>query len=77
MVKEIIRYYDHLVKTANYKVSKNPIGFLYRAVEKPENFVVPKDFLNQIFSSENPHQAREHVQKRRPELRVFKASRVE
>ena len=40
-IKKIVVYYDHLLETGNAKISKNPIGFLYRAVEKPTEFKIP------------------------------------
>ena len=38
---EILKYYDHLVATNDYKVSKNKVGFLYRAVQRAEQFQIP------------------------------------
>lgn len=43
-IDQIISYYDYLVQSQDTKVSKNRIGFLYRAVEFPHRFVLPKSF---------------------------------
>ncbi|MCC6934020.1 MAG: replication initiator protein A [Deltaproteobacteria bacterium] len=40
-ISKIISYYDELVETNNAKISRNPIGFLYRAVERPTEFKLP------------------------------------
>jgi hypothetical protein len=42
-VKEILQHYDALVASRSHLVSKNPCGFLYRAVERPFDFVLPSD----------------------------------
>lgn len=43
-VERIVRYYDHLVETQDPRISRNRIGFLYRAVENPDRFVIPVAF---------------------------------
>lgn len=45
-VDQIIGYYDHLVETGDSKISRNKVGFLYRAVETPVRFQVPQSFLD-------------------------------
>ncbi|MBX7143263.1 MAG: replication initiator protein A [Oligoflexia bacterium] len=40
-VKEVIAYYDLLRNSAQGKRMTSPVGFLYRAVEKPFEFVIP------------------------------------
>ena len=40
-IARIIEHYDHLRASNSPRVSKSPVGFLYRAVEKPESFVLP------------------------------------
>lgn len=42
-IQEIIQYFDFLIQNNSKLVSKSPQGFLYRAVENPENFVLPQD----------------------------------
>lgn len=42
-IAEIIKYFDYLCSNSSFLVSKNPLGFLYRAVEKPDQFVLPKE----------------------------------
>lgn len=42
-VGEIVEYFDSLVASGSRLVSKSPVGFLYRAVENPENFVLPRE----------------------------------
>ncbi|MEZ4754146.1 MAG: replication initiator protein A [Bdellovibrionota bacterium] len=38
---EIIAHFDRLVRTGSRLVSKSPVGFLYRAIERPNDFVLP------------------------------------
>ncbi len=40
-IARIIEHYDHLRASNSPRVSKSPVGFLYRAVERPEIFVLP------------------------------------
>ena len=40
-IAEIISYFDTLVQKRDPKISRNPIGFLYRAVESPQRFKLP------------------------------------
>lgn len=42
-VARIIEHFDSLVYSGSKFVSKSPVGFLYRAVENPENFNLPGD----------------------------------
>jgi len=37
----ILAYFDHLVSSRSHLVNRSPIGFLYRAVERPGDFVLP------------------------------------
>jgi hypothetical protein len=39
-IEKIIEHFDGLVKNQSRLISKSPVGFLYRAVENPENFVL-------------------------------------
>jgi len=39
----IIQYFDGLVESKSHLVNKNPCGFLYRAIERPQQFVLPED----------------------------------
>lgn len=43
-IAKIVEYYDHLLRHKSNLVSKSPIGFLYRAVEKAEDFILPDGF---------------------------------
>lgn len=63
-IANIISYFDHLQKTGDQKLGKNPIGFLYRAVERPHNFRLPTQFAKIT---------REEAAARRPELKLFKS----
>lgn len=38
---EIIRYYDELLASGSKLVSRSPVGFLYRAIEKADKFLLP------------------------------------
>ena len=40
-ISAIVTYFDHLVQSRSHLVNRSPIGFLYRAVEKPSDFVLP------------------------------------
>ena len=42
-IAAIIAHFDSLVSGGSHLVSRNPQGFLYRAVEKPFEFVLPND----------------------------------
>ncbi len=66
-IERIICYYDHLVAQQDYKVSKNKVGFLYRAVERSDEFVLPKEFSGDV--------ATPRKRSNRPELKLFKSSR--
>ncbi|MGA1191168.1 MAG: replication initiator protein A [Bdellovibrionota bacterium] len=40
---EIIRHFDHLVSEGSPRVSRNAPGFLFRALEKPQEFALPQE----------------------------------
>jgi len=42
-VEAIVAHFDKLVGGGSHLVSRNPQGFLYRAVERPFDFVLPND----------------------------------
>lgn len=42
-IQAIISHFDKLVSSSSHLVSRNPQGFLYRAVEKPFDFILPTD----------------------------------
>ncbi|MFM1846832.1 MAG: hypothetical protein RL417_306 [Pseudomonadota bacterium] len=42
-ISKIVEHYDLLRSTNSPRISKSPIGFLYRAVENPEAFVLPNE----------------------------------
>lgn len=42
-IRSVVFYFDDLVRAESHLVSRNPAGFLYRAVEKPFDFVLPND----------------------------------
>jgi len=43
----IIRYFDYLCTQKSKLISKSPVGFLYRAVESLETFILPDYFISQ------------------------------
>ncbi len=43
-IERIVHYYDSLVASGDNRISRNPIGFLYRAVETPFRFKIPRNF---------------------------------
>jgi hypothetical protein len=49
-IKEIIHYFDNLCHNRSALVSRSPVGFLYRAVERCESFVLPRE-KNSSFSN--------------------------
>ena len=49
---DIIAYFDRLVRTGSRLVSKSPVGFLYRAIEKPESFVLPGEKKNKTVQTD-------------------------
>jgi hypothetical protein len=38
----VVDYFDELVRLGSDKVSRSPVGFLYKAIEKGRNFNLPK-----------------------------------
>lgn len=40
-IQRIVRYFDELLAARSPRISRNPVGFLYRAVEKYETFTLP------------------------------------
>ena len=48
-IKKIIDHFDFLSKNQSRLISKNPVGFLYRAVETPETFVLPGEAKQSTF----------------------------
>ncbi len=42
-IGKIIEHYDFLRSSNSPRVSKSPVGFLYRAVENPDGFVLPSE----------------------------------
>ncbi len=72
-LEPILAYYDHLLATNDRKVSKNAVGFLYRAVEAPHRFTVPDEFAEASLSAARvPGGAARG--RGRPELKVFTSS---
>ena len=47
-ISGIISYYDFLVEKGDQKVSRNKVGFLYRAIQTSETFCLPTDFHPQV-----------------------------
>lgn len=40
-MRAIVAYYDQLLRTKSRLISRSPVGFLYRAMERPESFLLP------------------------------------
>ncbi len=53
-IAAIIAHFDSLVSGGSHLVSRNPQGFLYRAVEKPFEFVLPSDKVAVGPRAQNP-----------------------
>ena len=69
-IRGILTYYESLVAKNDQRVSRNSLGFLYRAVEKCEEFVLPKTFAAGSSSGQV-----EQERPKRPELKVVKAGK--
>jgi len=65
-IAQILPYYDYLVATEDRKISRNPVGFLYRAVERPEQFQIPKSFLKVKTANASPGFAKQGFANRSP-----------
>lgn len=76
-IDQIVSYYDYLVQSQDTKVSKNRIGFLYRAVEFPKRFVLPKSFVDSGGESvgERAGDSAGESGKLRPERQLIKRGR--
>lgn len=77
-IENILRYYDNLVEKRDHKVSRNRVGFLYRAVENPFAIQVPQAFIEKP-SAENVDTKNEELRniRNRPELKIFSSKRRE
>lgn len=74
-IDRIVRYYDHLVETRDHKISKNRVGFLYRAVESPFKFSVPTGFKGKLRRNSSVATASAAGEaSKRPELRVYRST---
>lgn len=75
-IEDILRYYDFLVETKDHKISKNRIGFLYKAVEEPFKFVVPQQFKSVKSVVETTARSESESSRRvRPEHKIFRSQR--
>lgn len=72
-IEAILRYYDHLVENRDHKVSRNRIGFLYRAIEHPFKFVVPPSFQAELEQSHRAGPQSDRNVRSRPELKIFRS----
>lgn len=69
-IEKIIKFYDELVQCNDKRVSKNPIGFLYRAVESPYKIALPEDRTKTSYNNGSGNSIR-------PEHKIFKAKRIQ
>ncbi|MDD2942339.1 MAG: replication initiator protein A [bacterium] len=69
--QQIVQYFDHLLSTDSKSISKNPVGFLYRALEEPDKFQIPDWFSERQTAGE---ETKQRPVSRRPELRIVKAA---
>lgn len=73
-VSRIIEHFDQLVNAKSRLVSLSPVGFLYRAVEKPHEFKLQEDLASKqeqySFNSNRPNQSSEknELYKNKPSL---------
>lgn len=83
-IERIVAYYDHLLSTRDVRISKNAVGFLYRAVEAPYKFSIPESFGQQGSSMQGrsiqgvsrQREEREQRASVRPELKVVRSKSV-
>lgn len=82
---EIIKYYDELMASGSKLVSRSPVGFLYRAIEKVETFVLPGRAGSVVqqrelkFANKTSPKAASNVSKRdtrQPEYLVFRKKMI-
>ena len=73
-IAEIIGYFDKLMQNQDPKISRNPVGFLYRAVENPGRFKLPgdNDGVRSRFTGEGSN-----IRSEEPAAQPRKASRLE
>lgn len=72
-ITSIIEYFDQLVAAESRLVSRSPVGFLYRAVENPFQFVLPSDPQPEVKQAVLDLKARDRKIER-PMVRQQKAS---
>jgi len=65
-IPSIVSYFDTLVANKDKKISINPQGFLYRAVQYPNKFIVP-NYKNNGYNNQNNNGLN-----KRPERKPFK-----
>lgn len=65
-ISSIIEHYDLLIGSGSPLVSRSPVGFLYRAIENPEDFVLPGE------GKRSPQQTPMNFTKKKKEDRVAK-----
>ena len=46
-IGKIISHYDYLLSTSSKLVSRNPVGFLFKAIQYPDRFVLPEESRQQ------------------------------
>lgn len=68
-IGKIVKFYDELCLSNDKRVSKNSIGFLYRAVESPYKITLPEELKTKGGTQG-------YANSKRPEHKVFKAKRV-
>ena len=77
-IEAIIKYYDFLIKNNDQKISRNPIGFLYRAVESPFKFKLPNGFgvgpKNQLGNQSGNESSNMDSKRKRPELKLYSSA---
>ncbi len=64
-IEKIIVHFDFLVSNSSPHVSKNPVGFLYRAVENPSQFNLPGETLvkNSVYKKHTHQQTQLQFQR--------------
>ncbi len=74
-IEQIIKFYDLLVERKDPRIGRNRIGYLYRAVETPDEFNIPTTAVapSRESAKTGSRPLPRNVKSSRPELKVFRS----
>lgn len=85
VIKDQLEYFDHLVSSNDFKVSRNPAGYLYKAIT--DGYEVPKTFESSTMKIEKRRRAKkdtiaaqkrdEEIERKRESQRRDQKSRIQ